>query len=215
MAVALVPVARASASVKSDASRPPSTGAARAKPLPACLLGLRWFVRRRRRTRAARTGHRRHGRDSSGAPEPGARADAAARAAARSPRPARRGVPGRGAARPPAAAGSASKSASKAWGGTRDGITVDGRARKRRGRRFGHVPPLASRAESAGRRGGRPRARRCLLKLCAMARPPLTLAALATAAVPGLEVQAARAHTRRAMASTTPSSSQPPTAAAC
>ena len=30
-----------------------------------------------------------------------------------------------------------------------------------------------------------------------MARPPLTLAALATAAVPGLEVRAARAHTRR------------------
>ena len=30
-----------------------------------------------------------------------------------------------------------------------------------------------------------------------MARPPLTLAALATAAVPGLEVQAARLHTRR------------------
>ena len=33
-----------------------------------------------------------------------------------------------------------------------------------------------------------------------MARPPLTLAALATAAVPGLEVRAARAHTRRSHA---------------
>src|SRR6218665_2042386 len=35
-----------------------------------------------------------------------------------------------------------------------------------------------------------------LLRLSAMARPSLTLAALATAAVPGLRVQAARAHTR-------------------
>lgn len=42
-----------------------------------------------------------------------------------------------------------------------------------------------------------PVAGRCLLKLNAMARPPLTLAALATAAVPGLEVSAVRAHTRR------------------
>src|SRR5690606_22088617 len=42
-----------------------------------------------------------------------------------------------------------------------------------------------------------PRRRSCLLRLCAMARPPLTLAALATAAVPGLEVRRARAHTRR------------------
>ena len=41
------------------------------------------------------------------------------------------------------------------------------------------------------------RSRDCLLKLNDMARPPLTLAALATAAVPGLEVRAVRAHTRK------------------
>src|SRR6218665_4195375 len=35
-----------------------------------------------------------------------------------------------------------------------------------------------------------------LLRLSAMARPSLTLAALATAAAPGLRAQAARAHTR-------------------
>ena len=48
-----------------------------------------------------------------------------------------------------------------------------------------------SAAESAGRRGGRARGGGVrLLNLCAMARPHLTLAALATAAVPGLEVRA-------------------------
>jgi aminoglycoside phosphotransferase (APT) family kinase protein len=76
-------------------------------------------------------------------------------------------------------------------------VAVDGRASERRGCRFAHRPPLCTSWRSQREGVAVARQTDCLLKLCAMARPPLTLAALATAAVPGLEVRRARMHTRR------------------